>query len=141
MKEAKPGDTYPNGFQPPKGISAAGSMSFQPGPSGVVITGQGVALAILIPTISRELDRLIVDKTGLTGNYDFVFQYTPETYHPPSNLGEGGGASSMPIPPDFGSISIFTAVQEQLGLKLESVKAPIEVVVIDHVQKPSGNQE
>jgi uncharacterized protein (TIGR03435 family) len=141
MKEAKPGDTYPNGFKPPNGIPAAGSMTFQAGPSGIMITGQGAPMAILIPTISREVGRLVVDKTGLTGNYDFKFQYTPETYHPPSNLSEGGGAGSMPLPPDFGAISIFTAVQEQLGLKLESVKAPIEVVVIDHVERPSGNQE
>jgi uncharacterized protein (TIGR03435 family) len=138
MKEAKPGDTYPNGFKLPNGVSPAGGMMFQAGPSGVMITGQGAPISILIPTISREVGRLIVDKTGLTANYDFVFQYTPDTYHAPTNLGEGG-AGSMPIPPDFGSISIFTAVQEQLGLKLESVKTPIEVVVIDHAERPSGN--
>jgi uncharacterized protein (TIGR03435 family) len=139
MKEAKPGDTYPNGFKIPGAASSAGSISFQAGPSGVVLTAQGVPISMLLGTISREVGRLIVDKTGLTGNYDFVFQYTPETYHAPSNLGEGGGA--MPLPPDVGTISIFTAVQEQLGLKLESVRAPIEVVVIDHVERPSGNQE
>jgi uncharacterized protein (TIGR03435 family) len=138
MKEAKPGDNYPNGFHLPDGRGGgAGSMLFQAGPSGVMMTCQGVGLAQFISTISREVGRMVVDKTGLTGNYDFIFQYTPETYHAPATLGEGGG--SMLLPPDFGAISIFTAVQEQLGLKLESVKAPIEVVVIDHIERPSGN--
>jgi uncharacterized protein (TIGR03435 family) len=137
MKEAKPGDTYPNGIKIPGAPSPAGLMSFQAAPNGVVLTAQGVPLTMLLGTISREVGRLIVDKTGLTGNYDFVFQFTPDTYHAPSNLGEGG--SSMPLPPDVGTISIFTAMQEQLGLKLESVKAPIEVVVIDHAERPSGN--
>lgn len=134
MKEATPGDTYPNGL---KILGGAGGMVYQTGPSGLMITAQAAAVAQLIPNISREVGRIVLDKTGLTGNYDFIFQFTPEAYRVPSNLGEGGG--SVPLPPDFGAISIFTAVQEQLGLKLESVKASIDVVVIDHVERPSGN--
>ncbi len=140
MKEAKPGDTYPNGIKIPGGRGGgAGSTMFQMGPSGVMITSQGVSVAQLIPTISREVGRIVQDKTGLTGNYDFVFQYTPENFHAPANLGEGGGGGGVALPPDFGAISIFTAVQEQLGLRLESGKAMIEVVVVDHVERPSGN--
>jgi uncharacterized protein (TIGR03435 family) len=140
MKEAKAGDTYASGFKLPGGRGGgAGSMMFQLGASGVMLTGQAIPLAQLIPTLSREVGRIIVDKTGLTANYDFVFQYTPDSYRAPATLSEGGGGGSMPLPPDFGVISIFTAVQEQLGLRLESVKAPIEVVVIDHVERPSGN--
>jgi uncharacterized protein (TIGR03435 family) len=138
MKEAKAGDTYPNGF---KGIggSGGGGMLFQAAPSGVMITAQGAPLSVFIPTISRELNRIVLDKTGLTGNYDFTFQYTPENFRPRTDLTEPSPSSGMVLPPDFGVISIFTAVQEQLGLKLESVKAPIDVIVIDHMERPSGN--
>jgi uncharacterized protein (TIGR03435 family) len=140
MKEAKPGDTYPNGFKIPGGRGGgAGSMLFQLGPSGTMLTGQAEPLAQLIPTISREVGKIVLDKTGLTGNYDFVFQYTPENFHARTDLTEPPPGSGMVLPPDFGLISIFTAVQEQLGLKLEAVKAPIEVIVIDHVDRPSGN--
>jgi len=114
-------------------------MTFQMGPSGVMITSQGNPVAQLIGTISREVGKIVLDKTGLTGNYDFVFQYTPENFHARTDLTEPSPGSGMVLPPDFGVISIFTAVQEQLGLKLEPVKAPIEVVVIDHIERPSGN--
>jgi uncharacterized protein (TIGR03435 family) len=140
MKEAKAGDTYPNGFKMPGGRGGgAGSMLFQMGPSGVMITAQADPIAQLIPTISREVGRIVLDQTGLTASYDFVFQYTPENFRPRTDLNEASNGSGMALPPDFGAISIFTAVQEQLGLKLESAKAPIDVIVIDHVERPSGN--
>lgn len=72
------------------------------------------------------LDRPVVDRTGLTGTYVLDLTYTPDIR---SNRAE----------PDPGDISIFTAVQEQLGLKLEPEKAPIEVLVVDSVEKPSAN--
>jgi uncharacterized protein (TIGR03435 family) len=140
MKEAKQGDTYPNGFKMPGGRGGgAGSMLFQIAPSGIMMTAQAEPLEQLVPSISREVGRMIIDKTGLTGKYDFVLQYTPENFHPRADLAESTSSSGMPLPPDFGAISIFTAVQEQLGLKLESAKAPVEVVVIDHIERPSGN--
>lgn len=139
MKEAKPGDTYPNGFKGPGGRGGAGSTLFQMGPSGVMITSQGSSIAGLIGTISREAGRMVLDNTGLTANYDFVLQYTPENFHPRTDLTEPPVGSGMTLPPDFGAISIFTAVQEQLGLKLESVKAPVDVIVVDHAERPSGN--
>jgi uncharacterized protein (TIGR03435 family) len=140
MKEAKPGDTYPNGFKIPGGRGGgAGSMLFQTAPSGVMMTAQAESLAQLIPTLSREVGRMIIDKTGLTGNYDFILQYTPENFHPRADLAEAASSSGMTLPPDFGEISIFTAVQEQLGLKLEAAKEQVEVVVIDHIERPSGN--
>jgi uncharacterized protein (TIGR03435 family) len=65
----------------------------------------------------------VVDKTGLTGNYDYTLSWTPEN-----------GPTT-----DTAGPSLFTAVQEQLGLKLETEKEPVEVVVIDHIDKPSAN--
>ena len=70
------------------------------------------------------LDRPIVDQTGLTGRYDFSIRYTYDE----------AGTSDPNAPP-----GIFTAVQEQLGLKFEPVKAPVDVFVIDHVERPSAN--
>jgi uncharacterized protein (TIGR03435 family) len=67
----------------------------------------------------------------LTGNFDFELKWTPDRI--PQNL--PGGAGTPASVPD--SPSIFTALQEQLGLKLESAKTAIEVLVIDHVERPS----
>jgi len=68
----------------------------------------------------------VLDKTGLTGAYEFTLRYTPDNApQPPS-----GGADAP---------SLSTALQEQLGLKLEPGKGPVEIIVIDHVERPSGN--
>lgn len=72
-------------------------------------------------------DRPVVDRTGLTGEYEIKLVYTPDI------------RSNRESEPDPNDISIFTAVQEQLGLKLEAQKASIEILVIDHVEKPSEN--
>ena len=86
-----------------------------------------------------RLGRTVIDKTGLKGEYDFKLKWTPEP-------GEEGLESLglPPVPPspqpaDTNGPSIFTAVQEQLGLKLESTKGPVDVLVIDHAEKPSEN--
>jgi uncharacterized protein (TIGR03435 family) len=71
------------------------------------------------------VDRPVVDRTGLRGEYDFKIEATPE--------GRRNGN------PDEREVSVFTAVQEQLGLKLEASKAPVEVLVVDHAERPSGN--
>jgi uncharacterized protein (TIGR03435 family) len=73
------------------------------------------------------LDRPVVDKTGLTGTYEIKLTYTPAT------------RANLASEPDLSDISIFTAVQEQLGLKLEPQKGRVEVLVVDHLEKPSAN--
>jgi uncharacterized protein (TIGR03435 family) len=73
--------------------------------------------------LARELDRPVVDKTGLTGNYDFILKFSPAV-----------GAA-----PDSQDPSIFTAIQEQLGLKLEPAKAPLDVLLIERVEEPAVN--
>jgi uncharacterized protein (TIGR03435 family) len=68
-------------------------------------------------------DRQVVDQTGLTGRYDFTLTY-----------------ASDPLAPDAGTApDIFHAVQQQLGLKLEPTNAPVDVIVIDHVELPTPN--
>jgi bla regulator protein blaR1 len=95
--------------------------------------------AALATWLSRELGRVVIDKTDLTGEYDYALEYTPEP-------GQGGpesiGQPPDPIPqphPETSGPSIFTALQEQLGLRLASQRGRVEIVVIDSVQKPSAN--
>jgi uncharacterized protein (TIGR03435 family) len=92
-------------------------------------------LEALAGTLSNFVDRPVVDRTGLTGFYDVEFDFTPvQTPFPP---GPGGPA---PAAPDSNSPPlIFTALQEQLGLKLKPETAPGDVLVIDHVEEPSPN--
>jgi len=82
------------------------------------------ALADRLASGPFQLGRQVVDRTGLKGLYDFTLEWTPDRPEGQDNPGP----------------SLFTALQEQLGLKLESVKAPVEVLVVDSVEKrPSGN--
>jgi uncharacterized protein (TIGR03435 family) len=76
------------------------------------------------------LDRQVFDSTGLTGNYDFTL-----TFEPMQSSRTGAEAVSEPS----GRPSIFTALEEQLGLKLEPSKGPLQTLVIDHVERPSAN--
>jgi len=77
------------------------------------------------------VDRPVVDRTGLTDRYDFALKWMPDD-------SQFGGHMQFPEVKDS-LPSLFTAIQEQLGLKLEPMKAPVDVLVIDHVEKPSAN--
>jgi uncharacterized protein (TIGR03435 family) len=94
-------------------------------------TLEAVAMGMsgIVPALSSILHRTVVDKTGLMGLYDVKLQWTPE----------GGVVPAPDVPVDRDGPSLFTAIQEQLGLNLESAKAPVEVLVIDSVQRPSEN--
>jgi uncharacterized protein (TIGR03435 family) len=91
------------------------------------ITGRGApmqALADHLSSAGLQLDRPVIDQTGLRGNYDFTLEWTPD------NVPLGDSAAP----------SLFTAVQEQLGLKLDSRKAPVEIIVVDSAEKvPTEN--
>jgi uncharacterized protein (TIGR03435 family) len=84
--------------------------------------------------LSQRLDRPVIDQTGLTQFYDFKLEWTPEL--PPGLAARPDAAANLP--PTNGP-DIFTAVREQLGLKLDSHKGPIEIMIIDHVERPSEN--
>jgi uncharacterized protein (TIGR03435 family) len=96
--------------------------------------GSGATLPVLAQRLFFLTGRMVVDKTGLTGNYDFKLDFTPE---PGQMAPPPPGVEKEPLPPP--GPSIFTALQEQLGLKLQSAKGPVEVIVIDRVEKPSAN--
>jgi uncharacterized protein (TIGR03435 family) len=78
--------------------------------------------------LTTQLDHTVLDHTGLTGDYDFTLNWTPDKTQP---AGLRGPESNQLGP------SIFTAIRQQLGLKLEPKKVQMEVIVIDHVEKPS----
>jgi uncharacterized protein (TIGR03435 family) len=136
FQEAKTGESYPSGIKGPDGIARGGMMRMGRGE----LTGQGVPLTFLVSQLSRHLGRTVLDKTGLTGNYDFTLQWTPDDGQGPMLKGpDGGQPAAEGAPPESSGPSVFTALEEQLGLKLESQKGPVEIVVIDHVEKPSEN--
>ena len=84
---------------------------------------------LMARNLSRTVRRIVVDKTGLTGFYDADLEFMPDTPPPPA----APGAPPFPNPnPD--APSIYTAMQEQLGLKLESARGPVEMLVVDRVE-------
>lgn len=121
----KPADASPDG------VGGTGTMQF--GQNGL-ITFQAMPLSALIQILSQQAGRTVLDKTGLTGRYDFTWQFNVGA-SPGGGRGGAGPAGSADAEP----ASIFTIVQEELGLKLDSGKGPVEIIVIDHIEKPSGN--
>jgi uncharacterized protein (TIGR03435 family) len=113
---------------PPPGERPMCGMRVGPGQ----VAAGGVTLQPLVQMLSVFTQRIVVDRTGLSGNYDIDLTFTPE------RMPQGPPPPSVPVPSiDPNGPSLFTAVQEQLGLKLESDKAPVEVLVIDHVERPT----
>jgi uncharacterized protein (TIGR03435 family) len=99
---------------------------------GNVMAG-GVVLPQFANTLAILVGRIVVDRSGLTGNFDIDLQFTPEQM---PAFGPAGPPPGAP-PVDPNGPSIFTAIQEQLGLKLEATKGPVDVLVIDHVEHPT----
>jgi uncharacterized protein (TIGR03435 family) len=125
LKEAMPGDLYPGGYK----------AAMRDGPFlGAEMTGRGIATgqAASMAEIANILQAFapgpVVDKTGLTGKYDFTLKCAPPA-----------PAFSEPEPSDPAECSIFTALPEQLGLRLEKATVPIDYVVVDHIERPTEN--
>jgi uncharacterized protein (TIGR03435 family) len=106
------------------------------GAGGIVAESAPVSQLVDALNSQPELGgRSVVDKTGLTGAYDFSLRWTPQ-----QTLGSISSETEV-IASLAGSSgpSLFVALQEQLGLKLESARGPVDILVIDHIRKPSGN--
>ncbi|MFZ0818504.1 MAG: TIGR03435 family protein [Candidatus Acidiferrales bacterium] len=101
---------------------------------GYVLTGRGARIDTLCVPLEKVLERNVVDKTGLTGFYDFTLTYQPQVQHYTS-LAQ---MSAAPIAAAY-KASVLEGVDKQLGLKLESSTGPVEVIVIDHIEKPGKN--
>jgi len=85
--------------------------------------------------LSRQLGRPVLDRTGLAGKYDFLLTFTPDigSCSQPAD----GRAAEATNPSD--APSLFTTMQEQLGLRLEPIKGPVEIIAIDHAEKAGAN--
>lgn len=100
------------------------------------INANGIPMSEFVRMLSQMLGRQVIDKTGLTANYNVELQWTPE---PGQGMGFGPPPPGASPPVDTTGPTIFTALEEKLGLKLESAKGPVKVLVIDSVAKPSEN--
>ncbi len=105
----------------PKMAEAKAALSYTVGNGK--LQAWGVSMDSLAQQLSQEVGHIVRNQTGLNGVYDFTMKYSDDV--------AAGGDPSAP--------SIYNAVQEQLGLKLEPAKGPVEVLVIDHVERPSEN--
>jgi uncharacterized protein (TIGR03435 family) len=89
----------------------------------------------LAPILAALAGRFVIDKTGLTGGFDVELTWTPEPVSPFI----AGNASPDAAPGDSAGPSLFTALQEQLGLRMVSERGPVDVLVVDHVDEASQN--
>jgi uncharacterized protein (TIGR03435 family) len=109
-----------------------GNMMMQPR----MLKASDIPVSQIVPMLSRFLGRTVIDKTGLTAKFDITLEWTPDESQ----------IANMQLPPDVkpppsdpAGPSIFTALQEQLGLKLEAQKGPVDIFVITRAEKPSEN--
>jgi uncharacterized protein (TIGR03435 family) len=103
------------------------------------ISAKQIGIAALARQLTLQLGRQVIDKTGLTDKYDFKLEWSPDP-------GQGGPESiglppdaRLPPPAESNGPSIFTAVQEQLGLRLDAQKGPVDIIVIDRAERPDEN--
>lgn len=133
FQNANSGDTHT--FPGADGSAVRGQIALGAGSEGGrTAKGHSVSMKLFADYLSLVLGRPVLDRTGLTGAYDFTLEWTPDATQTPAP--DPAIADSRP---GLQGASIFSAVQEQLGLKLEPGKGPVELIVIDHIEKPSRN--
>ncbi|KAA6456237.1 TIGR03435 family protein [Acidobacteria bacterium AB60] len=113
-------------FSASKADGTTVSNSQGAGGSTMTVKGSDHTLRILAEQLSRTMGRVVLDKTGLDGRFDLTLKWVPDDVTPSSPDAPGGP-------------SLFTALQEQLGLQLKEEKDPVQVLVIDHIDPPSDN--
>jgi uncharacterized protein (TIGR03435 family) len=101
-------------------------------PQRILLPARNASMSDFVSVLQRAiLDRPVVDKTGLTGRYDFDLEWAPDESQ------FGGGVA--PAPSDGNIPPFLTAIQQQLGLKIEATRGPIETIVVDHAEHPSAD--
>jgi uncharacterized protein (TIGR03435 family) len=108
--------------------SEADGTTIDTGRSSIHVQGSDHTVDLLARQLALVLGRVVIDHTGIDGRYDLTLRWTPDDAAP------AGSAALANAPPD-----IFTAIQEQLGLKLQPAKGPVPVLVIDQIAMPSPN--
>jgi uncharacterized protein (TIGR03435 family) len=127
LHESKPDDDYKNGLKGFDGRAGGkGMMRMQSDSGGFLLTAQAFSMDRLAAQLSGQLNSHVQNNTGMAGTYDFTLRFS-------MNDSVDASASDPSVP------SLFTALQDQLGLKLESTKGPLDVIVIDHIERPSEN--
>jgi bla regulator protein blaR1 len=143
LQGAKADENYPNGFKAPDGAKAVGMVRFNLAKAGNAagLEAQGANLSSLTGLLSDQLGRPVVDKTGLTGKYDFTLHWAA-----PANLGSEAADGAEPSADESAASStssnssepsIVEALRDQLGLELKPQNGPVTTVVIDHAEKPA----
>ena len=113
--------------QPEPAAPPCGRVRILMSPQGVLMEGGGAAVTDLARVLAIPLSRPVIDRTALTGAYDIHLQFGNDT------------SGTADPPADATNAGVFTAIQEQLGLKLAAAKAPVDVLVIDHIERPAAN--
>ena len=116
----------------PNGPPPCGFQRMGPG----VTAGSGRTIADLIPVLADLVGRPVIDKTGLAGMYDFTLKFAPESAGAPGLL-RFLPPGANPPPADPNAPSLAAALQEQLGLRLEGARGPVDVVVVDRFERPT----
>ena len=100
------------------------------GPGRLSLGARNVTMGLIASALPDwgALERPVLDRTGLTGTYDFTLEWTPDTHN-----------SATPDADTSSGSTFLEALKEQLGLKLEAQKGPIDFIVVDHIEHPSAN--
>jgi len=113
--------------QPEPSAPPCGRVRISMSPGGILMEGGSAAVSEFARVLAIPLGRPVVDRTSLIGAYDIRLQFSDDL------------SGTTPPPEAVTSSGVFTAIQEQLGLKLEPAKAPVDVLAIDHIDRPTAN--
>jgi uncharacterized protein (TIGR03435 family) len=113
-------------LQPPAASYKNCDVRTLTGKTAITMHALGVEMGALATALTGRVDRDIVDRTGLTGKYDFTLQFARDN-------SPGASAGTETPPP------LFTALEEQLGLKLVPARGPLQYLILDHVERPTEN--
>lgn len=120
---------FPNGSSDGRPTTGASPTVLAPGK----FLGEAIPISMFVTLLADKLRRPVINKTGLTGRYDIDLTYVPGSGQSLSDEADQSQQADTSTP------SLFTAIREQLGLRLELGKGPVEVIVIDHIDRPSQN--
>jgi uncharacterized protein (TIGR03435 family) len=133
LRMANTGREFGPRLRPAVDVCPSGACNIRFGPGALL--ARGVGIATLASELSMWVDRIVTDHTGLTGAFDLDLEWTPD------QLPAAPAAISTPDPParSANAPSIFTAVREQLGLRLEPERGQVDVLVVDRAERPAAN--